>query len=291
MQNKRRNGKYCRAGRSRAALAVGLFLLGMLLVFPICSRWFGADRSAASRVLDSYRFDEQWLASQADVKPSTPQLEIKQWHFVDDLQVELAQFETVFWEPEDTDSLRQWISDAEEVEGSSILEIGTGTGLVSIACLLQGAERVVATDINPHAYANARYNAEHLELSPRLETRLVSAESPGPFSVVPADERFDLILSNPPWEDAEVNEVAAFALYDPAFALLDGLLEHAADHLNLGGKLLLAYGAKQAIERIQSKAPQLGWTVTIDDERKLSELPEVFVPGMLLILSRERTLH
>ena len=42
------------------------------------------------------------------------------------------------------------------------LEIGTGTGILGILCLQNGADEVVATDINPAAVANARYNAAML---------------------------------------------------------------------------------------------------------------------------------
>lgn len=40
----------------------------------------------------------------------------------------------------------------------SVLEVGTGTGIISIACARAGA-RVTATDINPDAIKNARQNA------------------------------------------------------------------------------------------------------------------------------------
>lgn len=44
--------------------------------------------------------------------------------------------------------------------GDDFLEIGTGTGIVACCALLHGyAKRVVATDINPKAIANAKINA------------------------------------------------------------------------------------------------------------------------------------
>ncbi len=215
-------------------------------------------------------------------------IEIKQWHSVPGLNKPLAQFETVFWEPRDTDSLRVWLAESEHVLDKTILEIGTGTGLVSMVCLTEGARRVVATDINPLAFANAAYNAEQLGYSDRFEPRLVDASDPRPFAKIETEERFDFILSNPPWEDSPVGEVAAYALYDPQFQLLDQLLMDAQKHMVDGGQLLLAYGAKTAIQRIQTQAPQYGWEVTLADERNLNDLPEVFVPAMLLILTSQK---
>src|SRR5688572_12492864 len=43
-----------------------------------------------------------------------------QWRTVEDLPQPLAQFNTVFWEPRDTDSLREQIHNSEFVRGKSV---------------------------------------------------------------------------------------------------------------------------------------------------------------------------
>jgi SAM-dependent methyltransferase len=213
-------------------------------------------------------------------------LEIMSWHFLDGFPKEIAQFETVFWEPKDTVSLRAWMDECDWLPESRVLEIGTGTGLCAIACALRGAD-VLATDINPHAVANARYNAEIQGLTQKIECRLVDADNPGPFAVIDGEEKFDLIVSNPPWEDAKITSLASHALYDPGFALLDGILSHGQDYLKPAGRMLLAYGAKAAVERIIAEGPVHGWRVKVLDSRDLSSLPAVFLPGMLLELIPE----
>lgn len=274
-----------RAGKASGFLALGLFLLSCLVVVPAL-KWTTQGRRSSQVTPRHFQFSDDFQAThdKGPLVKLTPQ--IKAWHYVADLETEIAQFDTVFWEPDDTSSLRHWLSQS-SLDGQHVLEIGTGTGLVALVCAHGGATRVVATDINVNAFANAGYNAEHLGLDSRLEFRLVAEDDPGPFAVVDPTEQFDLILSNPPWEDADVNEPAAYALYDPGFGLLDGILDQADQHLNQDGKLLLAYGAKTAIQRIIDTAPQHGWSVEVSDNRDLEELPEVFVPGMLLILTRE----
>ncbi|GAB5402585.1 MAG: hypothetical protein Aurels2KO_08160 [Aureliella sp.] len=218
---------------------------------------------------------------------------IRAWHTVDGLPKQIAQFESVFWEPDDTNSLRKWLTDEASVNGARILEVGTGTGLVAIYASLAGASEVVATDVNASAVANARYNAMHLDIT-GIDFRLVATrrlpsgelEQPGPYTSLRPGERFDFILSNPPWEDNTVEDVAAYALYDTNFALLDGLLNQSQEYLRPGGQLLLAYGATEAIKRITQTAPDAGWSVEILDDRELEELPEVFLPAMLLRLQR-----
>ncbi len=254
---------------SRTVVLAGLFGAAVGLIFAVAwYRWSMDGESAPAQ--------DAWTAQQ---------LRVKAWRFLPDLPAELAQFETVFWEPTDTTSLREWLHQSTRVRGASVLEIGTGTGLIALVCRKLGAARVVATDINPAAVACGRYNADRLGLD-EVEFRQVESDQPGAFAVVDPRERFDLIISNPPWEDAPVEEVAAHAFYDPDFALLDSLLADAGKHLQPDGYLLLAYGAKTAILRIQTRAPALGWKVKIVDERNLDELPEVFLPGMLLILTR-----
>lgn len=195
---------------------------------------------------------------------------------------ELVQFESVFWEPDDSVSLREMIVEDQIVEGRSVLEIGTGTGLLSLICLANGASNVVATDINPAAVANARYNAARVGLEENFEVRLVEVNQPEAFAVIKPDERFDLILSNPPWEDGKIAKPADHAFYDPDFVLMDSILDGLPSHLNPGGRCLLAYGHSPAITRLLSEAEQRGYQTKVLDDRKVEELEKDFLPGMLI---------
>ena len=170
--------------------------------------------------------------------------------------------------------------------GKSVLEIGTGSGLISLCCLQQNAQAVVATDINPHAVRNAQFNADHLKMSERIDVRLVPRRAPGAWTVIRPDEQFDVIITNPPWEDGKPTKLSDFALYDPDFALMKSLLDGFDEHLKPGGRVLLAYGCVTAIRLLQSESEKRGLSFTIHDDRDLNELDEVFLPGMLLEITR-----
>ena len=213
---------------------------------------------------------------------SNEQRMIRDWKRVDYLDGRVARFHTVFWEPKDTTSLRQRIFLSDVFRDREILEIGTGSGLISLCCLQVGASRVVATDINPNAIENARFNARQRGYLDRFELRLVRESSPGAFAVIPAGEKFDYVISNPPWEDGVPNQVDDYAYYDPGFRLLDSLLAELEDRLKPGGCALLAYGCVSAIRAVYETAPRYGLRVETLDDRNLDELEEVFLPGMLL---------
>jgi release factor glutamine methyltransferase len=210
---------------------------------------------------------------------------IVRWETVPPLRHDVAIMESVFWEPADTDSLRALIFTTPRIKGSRVLEIGTGSGLVSLCCLQAGAAHVVATDLNPNAVQNVRYNAVNFATPDHLDARLVPRRDPNAWTVIKPDERFDFIISNPPWEDQKPKSVAEFALYDPDFKLLDSLVTGARDRLNPNGRMWLAYGCVSAIRRVEklAEAEQLNYQQL--DERSLDELPEVFLPGMLLELT------
>lgn len=201
---------------------------------------------------------------------------------VAELPFDIVVFDTVFWEPRDTSSLRKLIQETDLVRDRRVLEIGTGSGLVALCCLHAGARQVVATDVNPQALVNARYNAEMLKLLERLETRQVALRDASAFAVLRPDERFDVIVSNPPWEDGRPQSIDEYALYDEGFRLLDSLLSELRQRLNPGGKGLLAYGNASAIRKAIELAPQYKLHVRVLDDRDVAELPENFLPGMLL---------
>ncbi|MFV0444697.1 MAG: 50S ribosomal protein L11 methyltransferase [Planctomycetaceae bacterium] len=209
---------------------------------------------------------------------------IVSWGLVDEWTQPLAIMETVFWEPDDTASLRQRIRESDAVHGKRGLEIGTGSGLLSLCCLQAGARQMVATDINPQAIQCAAYNAHRLGLANRIELRQVGLDAPGAFAVIEPTERFDLIVSNPPWEDQTPNQIAEFALYDPNFALLRSLLAGLRDHLTPTGRAWLAYGNVTGIRTLLAEAPAHGLQSRVLDERSLDTLPENFLPGMLIEL-------
>lgn len=211
-----------------------------------------------------------------------PSARVQIWEAVDELPKPIAIFQHVFWEPADTNSFRQMLAKTDLVKAKSVLEIGTGSGLIALCCLQHKARKVVATDINPWAQKNAIFNAKALNLDGRLEVRLVSQKTPDAWSVIGPAERFDVIFSNPPWQPGKPIHVQDFAFYDPDFQLLKSFLEDLPAHLKPGGRAFLAYGCVEAVNKLKALATAKGFQLKVHDERDLNELPSLFLPGMLI---------
>jgi release factor glutamine methyltransferase len=92
-----------------------------------------------------------------------------------------------------------------------VLDLGTGSGCIPISILANApGVTAVATDLSPGALAMARRNAERHRVTERLTLREGSW-----FETIEATDRFDAILSNPPYIET---------------AALDGLMPEVRDH-------------------------------------------------------------
>lgn len=129
-----------------------------------------------------------------------------------------------------------------------VVDLGTGSGAVALALKAAvPAALVFASDESSAALEVAQANAASLGLD--VEFRAGSWWQPW------ADERFDLVVSNPPYV-AEADPHLAALRHEPVMALtagIDGLADlhvivrGAARHLHPGGSLWLEHGFDQAL--------------------------------------------
>ncbi len=149
---------------------------------------------------------------------------------------------------------RLWkLNEASEADSPTVLEIGVGTGCISLAIAANTPRgRVTGVDCSAEALALARENtAAH-----NLQNRVSLLESDG-FSGLPDGMEFDLIVSNPPYiPSAEIETLAPEVRdHDPRTALDGGedgldlfraLAEHGAIWLRPTGAMMLEFGDGQA---------------------------------------------
>ncbi len=172
-------------------------------------------------------------------------------------------------------------------KGKNVYELGTGSGMLSLFAAKSGARHVVATDINEKALESTRINAKTLGVSDRIETRLVPAEDGGAWSVIGKDERFDVIVSNPPYNldlDAPEN-TPLMDKGDVGFSLVRGL----QDHLTKDGVAILFFNSLFYHQVMVKYAEYLGYEVKSHNALAISpwELEALFNLYLKRILVRE----
>jgi release factor glutamine methyltransferase len=127
-----------------------------------------------------------------------------------------------------------------------IADVGTGSGILAVCAAKHVAAcRVTAIDISAAALEVARANVQHHNVAERIE--LVKGDL---LSGLPAERRFDFVISNPPY--VSESEFAALARevkdHEPRGALVAGptgteviarLIPQAAERLRDGGWLIL----------------------------------------------------
>ncbi|EDQ92829.1 uncharacterized protein MONBRDRAFT_14119 [Monosiga brevicollis MX1] len=81
--------------------------------------------------------------------------------------------------------------------GKTVVDLGCGCGMLSIACALQGADHVLAVDIDSAALDIALDNAARLELEDDID--FVLADAPWPLALGPGARQVDTVVMNPPF--------------------------------------------------------------------------------------------
>jgi release factor glutamine methyltransferase len=128
----------------------------------------------------------------------------------------------------------------------TIADVGTGSGIVAVTLAKHlPAAKVTMIDVSPAALKVAQANADRTKVSDRIE-----AIESDLFAAVPADRKFDLIVSNPPYITSDEMKQLAVDVrrYEPTLALdggpegttvIERLIPQAAERLRSGGWLLM----------------------------------------------------
>lgn len=183
--------------------------------------------------------------------------------------------------------LSPWVNDPWAV--GRVLDLCTGSGCLAILAAEAFPEASVdAIDISTDALAVARKNVDDYELVDRV--RLIQSDA---FAAVP-DERYDVIISNPPYVNAEsMAHLPDEYRREPELALASGkdgldftrlLLKEAARHLNPGGVLVVEIGHNK--DELELAFPDLPfvWLDTAAGDRyvfmlRREDLPEADLAG------------
>lgn len=158
--------------------------------------------------------------------------------------------------------------------GGSFLEVGCGTGVISVTAALHGCASVTALDINDKAVANTVANAERHGVGDRVR----ALHSDMYTALAPVD-RFDTIFWNVPWtyveDDFALSTDLHSAVFDPGYQSQARYIWGARKHLADGGRLLLGTADLGDRERLDAIAEEAG--VRVELLRRVRRIEEVRV--------------
>ncbi|MDO4427610.1 MAG: 50S ribosomal protein L3 N(5)-glutamine methyltransferase [Moraxella sp.] len=170
-----------------------------------------------------------------------------------------------YFDNDNIDKAKVFLHGLEEKQLSAperILDLCTGSGCIAIALANAFSDaNVDAIDIDKDALEVAWTNVEHHNLEHQVN--LIESDL---FAKLPAENQYELIVTNPPYVDAEdMAELPPEFLYEPEHALAAGqdgldivhkILYHAPDYLTHDGLLVCEVGdsewaLRQAYPNIQ----------------------------------------
>ncbi len=141
-----------------------------------------------------------------------------------------------------------------------VLDLGTGSGVGSVFAARRGAD-VTAVDINPEAVRCAKMNALLNRLEDRIEVLAGDLFSPL------GDERFDIVLFNPPFHRGRPNDGLDHAWRgEDVFERFSAELQ---DRLTPDGMALLVLSSDGDGHELVAMLAEQGYAVTIRAEKNL----------------------
>ncbi|WP_214889009.1 peptide chain release factor N(5)-glutamine methyltransferase [Exiguobacterium sp. s142] len=115
----------------------------------------------------------------------------------------------------ETEELIEWVVEhVGPIEDDAIVDVGTGSGAIAITLSLELGVRVQTVDISREAIAVAKRNAEVL----RADVTFHEGDCLGPV----ADDSIRVLVSNPPYIEADELLDETVAGYEPHLALFGG---------------------------------------------------------------------
>jgi release factor glutamine methyltransferase len=162
--------------------------------------------------------------------------------------------------------------DGLDLSGKSVIDVGTGSGVLALAAARAGAASVIAADINPNAAISAAENAHSNGLGDRVRgvaCNLLAAFAPRPL--------FDVILSSPPKHAGEPRDLADRGWHaGPAYRDVAALFDQARERLKPGGRIYVMVSSDSDLDLFGVRIEQAGFVA------RLAKEYSIFIESFLL---------
>ena len=148
-------------------------------------------------------------------------------------------------------------------EGDIVLDPFTGSGADAIFAVREGASRAVAIDKFTMPYLCAKYNAHRLGLEDRVDVRQGDL-----FDALKEDEKFDLVIANPPFRAMQPYSDIAAALRDEEYTTLRRFFSDVGNYLADNGRIRLVFSDVGDMDLLQDLAKSHGFSSEVVNQTK-----------------------
>ncbi|MEA3044669.1 MAG: release factor glutamine methyltransferase [Sphingomonadales bacterium] len=163
------------------------------------------------------------------------------------------------WSPKYDWSSLFYVEHFPDVSGRSFLEIGSGTGVISVFAGLRGASSVVAVDVNPEAVRNSQLNFERHRLS---DAQAFQSEG---FAAVRG--RFDVITWNAPYHGSRPDDLLERGCADEDYRGIRAFFREVRDYLSPHGTIVFGFSESGDLPLIRALIAAAGFRI----HRELSD--------------------
>lgn len=170
-----------------------------------------------------YTIDHYLKKVRAHSKPYTDQI----------LEKEIIIFPGVM-SPKYDRSSRIMISIMPTQEGKDVLEVGCGTGIISLFCYLQGAKSVTSLDINEVAVKNTEANFQKYQIKNGTVFLSDLFEKVG-------DKKFDTIIFNAPYHGNKAKDMLELGTSDHNYQTLQKFFKEVRSYFKENSRILLGF--------------------------------------------------
>lgn len=153
--------------------------------------------------------------------------------------------------------------DGLDLNGKSVADIGTGSGILALAAARAGATDVLALDINPNAALSALENAQENGLGDRVTAACMNL-----LAALPPRPLFDVILSSPPKHAGEPRDLADRGWHaGPQYRDVAALFGQARERLKPDGCLYVMVSSDSDLDLFGRLIDEAGFRARLAIER------------------------
>ncbi len=172
-------------------------------------------------------------------------------------------YRNTFWPFKDSQPL---VKNLRIKKTESVLDVGTGSGVIAVFACYRGAGRVVAVDINPSAVKSAKRNAKLHGFDKVIEIKHSNL-----FENV-KQEKFDVITANLPFRNRSAHDVVARSQWDTDLKTNKQFFKRVGKYLKPNGRIYFAQANFGAVKEIKMLAKAAGFSISLvgrgaDDKR------------------------